>query len=72
MQDLLMVEEVAKILRVSLATVYRLCKSGEVAHLRLGVGKGSIRFEAQAIEDYKRKVTQAARPVDSGNLRFLK
>jgi excisionase family DNA binding protein len=46
------VAETAERLKVSVATVYALCGSKQLAHTRVGVGRGTIRISDQAIEDY--------------------
>jgi excisionase family DNA binding protein len=43
---LLTVREVARVLRVSTATVYKLCTRGELAHVRV---LNSIRINAEAL-----------------------
>ncbi len=43
-KELLTVKEVASWLRLSLAEVYRLIRSGAVSHYRVGPGKGAIRL----------------------------
>jgi excisionase family DNA binding protein len=48
---LLTVRDVARTLRVSTATVYRLCDDGELPHLRVG---NAIRVCPEDLEDYVR------------------
>lgn len=49
-QTLLTVREVATLLRLSEASIYLMATSGKLPHLRVGNGRGSIRFRTQEIE----------------------
>jgi excisionase family DNA binding protein len=44
MMDMLTVKQAAERLRVSVATVYQLCATRRLAHVRLGLGRGTIRI----------------------------
>ena len=59
-RDLLTVREAAKMLHVSVGTIYALCDSGQLAHHRLGTGRGTIRIAADALKSYH-KSTPARR-----------
>lgn len=48
----LTVREVADHLGVAVTTVYGLCESRQIAHIRVGTGRGSIRIAQQALDDY--------------------
>lgn len=48
-ETMLLVTEVAKILRLSRMTVYRLCKSGDLEAYRM---RHSIRIPERAVRDY--------------------
>ena len=43
-EPLLTVAEVAERLRCSRALVYQLCEKGRLSHMRLGLGRGTIRI----------------------------
>jgi excisionase family DNA binding protein len=45
--EFLTVPEVAKRLKISPATVYQLCASRKLAHVRLGAGRGAIRIKEE-------------------------
>jgi excisionase family DNA binding protein len=51
------VSEAAKELGVSAGTVYALCARRRIRHERIGVGRGTIRIPADAIEEYRSSVT---------------
>ena len=46
------VHEVAKRLRISLACAYALIESREMAHYRIGVGRGTIRVSEEQIQAF--------------------
>jgi excisionase family DNA binding protein len=50
----------AKELGVSLSLVYALCAAGKIRHERHGLGRGTIRISAAALEEYRRDA--AVRP----------
>jgi len=49
--ELLTVRDVARVLRVSTATVYRLCDTGELPQVRVS---NAIRVHPEDLEDYVR------------------
>ena len=49
---LLTVREVAKVLQVSIASVYAIVAEGRIACHRVGTGRGSIRIEEKDLDDY--------------------
>ena len=51
-QRLLTVREVAALLRLSEASVYLMATSGKLPSLRVGNGRGSIRFRAKDIDQF--------------------
>jgi len=51
---LLSVQEAAELLSVSPTTVYGLCRRKLIRHVRIGLGRGSVRIEEQDLEDYLR------------------
>jgi putative molybdopterin biosynthesis protein len=57
-ERLLQPEDVASVLAVSKATVYRLARSGELASVRV---RGLFRFPRQAVADF---LAAAERPVE--------
>ena len=53
--EVLTVQEVARTLRVTPMTVYRLCYSGEIDHYRIGK---SVRIPRRELEKYLRKANE--------------
>lgn len=51
-QTLLTVREVAAMLRLSEASIYLMATSGKLPHLRVGNGRGSLRFRASEVDDF--------------------
>jgi excisionase family DNA binding protein len=49
---LLSVRGAAEWLSVSVSTIYGLCESGELAHRRIGRGRGCIRFTEEDLQQY--------------------
>lgn len=60
----LSVREAARELGVSPALVYGLCARRRIRHERHGLGRGKILIPADAIEEYRRRVTVGARAED--------
>ncbi len=58
----LLVPEVARLMRVSARTVYRLVAATQLASTRVGIGQGGIRIRAAAVADFVKHRTQAAEP----------
>src|SRR5438094_7080641 len=54
---LLTVREAAERLNVRPTTVYELCSQRKLAHVRVGVGRGTIRIDEQALEEFIRMAT---------------
>lgn len=50
---LLNVREAAEYLAVSPALLYRLVADRQIQHVRVGVGRGTIRFRITDLEQYK-------------------
>lgn len=61
--SLLTVRETADRLRCSSALVYSLCEKGKLAHVRLGLGRGTIRIRVADLDSFLGKAT-----VDVGGL----
>lgn len=64
--ELLTVKEVAAWLRLSLAEVYRLIRSSELAHYRVGPGSGAIRVKREDVDLFlnsRKKGPKGRRPV---------
>jgi excisionase family DNA binding protein len=55
--SLLTVKQVAEHLQVSQATVYQLCATGKLTHVRVGVGRGAIRVDEDALAAFIRACT---------------
>ncbi|MHB8866459.1 MAG: helix-turn-helix domain-containing protein [Pirellulaceae bacterium] len=51
-QVLLTVRDVARVLKISIASVYAIVAEGKIACHRVGTGRGSIRFEESDLADY--------------------
>lgn len=51
-KPLLTVREVAQILRLSSACIYTMVASGRLPHLRVGNGRGSIRFSHEDLDRF--------------------
>lgn len=56
----LLVPEVAKRMRMSARTVYRLIASRQLESTRVGIGQGGIRVRPAAVTDFLERRTQAA------------
>ena len=54
------IRSAAGALGVSPSLVYALCAAGRLRHERHGLGRGTIRIPAEALDEYRR--TAAARP----------
>lgn len=51
-------KQVADRWRVSRSAVYALVAAGELPHLRVGLGRGTIRIAAADVERYERRQTR--------------
>jgi excisionase family DNA binding protein len=47
------VAEAAKLLEVSPKTIYDLCRTGLIGHLRIGTKRGTIRIEPEDVERFR-------------------
>ena len=66
--DNLTVKDVADRLGVSRASVYNLCHTGQLAHLRIGTGRGVIRVPTDSLTAFIAKcMTGSERPAESVN-----
>lgn len=63
---LITVKEAARRLNVSRGLVYALVRAGKIRHERHGTGRGTIRIDETALDDYRRAaaVTPAGLPVE--------
>jgi excisionase family DNA binding protein len=52
MKMLLSVQEAARRLALSEATVYGLCNQRKLRHFRMGMGQGAIRIPEDALDEY--------------------
>lgn len=57
------VADAAKLLEIKTSTIYALCAAGEIDHLRIGFGRGTIRIESEAVEAYRNRARVKAKPV---------
>src|SRR5262249_18440634 len=46
------VREVAELLSISAQAVYQLCTKKKLRHLRLGIGRGTLRIPASALDEF--------------------
>src|SRR5262245_59379881 len=46
------VRQVAGLLSISEQSVYQLCSQKKVRHLRLGIGRGTLRIPASALDEF--------------------
>ncbi len=51
---LLNIREAAEYLAVSPALLYRLVADRQIQHVRVGIGRGTIRFRSEDLEQFKR------------------
>jgi len=49
------VREVAQLLKLSVAAVYELCRTGSLGHYRFGTGRGTIRITGADVEGFLQK-----------------
>jgi excisionase family DNA binding protein len=56
---MLKVKEAAERLRISAGTLYSLCASRQIRHVRVGAGRGSIRIPEEAVAEYLERQTVA-------------
>ena len=49
---LLRVKEVSEHLGVSIGWVYQLVAAGRLKHLRVGLGRGTIRIKEESVDEY--------------------
>jgi excisionase family DNA binding protein len=54
------VRAVARMLDVSVATIYRAIESGQLTALRIGIGQGAIRVPGEAVEEFTALCTRLA------------
>jgi excisionase family DNA binding protein len=53
------VREAAERLGVSAQTVYQLCAARKLRHVRIGLGRGTVRISEEAIAEYLRRAEGA-------------
>lgn len=51
---MLTVKQTAEKLGISKSLAYQLLAAGRIRHLRIGLGRGTIRIPAEALEEYER------------------
>lgn len=54
---MLTVKQAAFKLGISVSLVYELCAAKKIRHERYGLGRGTIRIPAEALEEYRRSST---------------
>lgn len=59
--EMLLVPEAAKQIRVAPSTIYRLIEAGELRALRVGRGKGTLRIPVEAWDEYLTTCEEAAK-----------
>lgn len=62
--NMMTIADIAKRLRISQACAYALVESKELAHYRIGLGRGRIRVSEEQLATYleKRRVTKVEKP----------
>jgi excisionase family DNA binding protein len=68
----LTVRQVAQRLQVSVAMVYKLCTCGKLAHVRVGVGRGTIRVREQDLAAFIEGCTVERPPTNAAGLKHIK
>lgn len=58
------VKQAAETLGVSPALVYALCAAKKIKHERHGLGRGAIRIPAEALDEYRKRVTVRTEETD--------
>ncbi len=66
---LLTIKEAAERLNLCQATVYELCAQRKLRHVRLGVGRGTIRVSEADLDQYLQEATVQPDEGDAANLR---
>ena len=61
MSNYLTVKQVAEQLAVSPTTIYDLCREGQLASVRVGCGRGTIRITRVALDRYLQRGASRAR-----------
>jgi excisionase family DNA binding protein len=70
--DLLKVTNAAGRLNTSPRTVYRLCEKGELPHLHVGSGRGTIRIRSEDLAAFMRKAIETMNPTKRVTLEQLR
>ena len=60
------VAEAARILEVTPATVYLLCREGRLVHRRIGLGRGVIRIDPEQLDEFRRSCAVEVAPREAG------
>lgn len=60
--------EAGKVLGLSARTMYDLARAGKIAHHRMGVGDGAVRFDPADLEEYKNRCRSPATTPDAGSI----
>ncbi len=55
---MLTVKQTAETLGISQSLVYGLCAAGKIRHERHGLGRGTIRIPADALDEYRQRATK--------------
>ena len=69
--NLMKVPEVAKRLDVSVSMIYSLCAGGRMPHVRVGLGRGTIRISEEDLTAFL-EACRADRPAPAASLRHIK
>jgi excisionase family DNA binding protein len=56
------IRQVAGRLNISEPTLYRMVSRGEIGHLRVGCGRGAIRFSEEQVQAYLLRAGRGATP----------
>ena len=66
------VKGLAKHLGVSAKTIYKMVENGSIPYLRVGVGRGTLRFDVEDVErTLKQRTAKATIPLEQVRSRHL-
>jgi excisionase family DNA binding protein len=70
--EALTVKQAAERLYLSVASIYRLVRTGEIASRRVGPNQGKIMLDAASVSGYWERSFQLNKKVEVGPYRFIK
>ena len=66
------VQQVAERLNTSLSLIYALCAQGRLDHLRIGLGRGTIRISDDALQEFLSMQSRSPTRPKHSHLKHLK